>query len=145
MSDKEKLEWIRSQILPEEPPAAAASRLNTPALVDNPTAQQKIPAPLSLDDLLSKIPEQEAFDVVETVTWTRIEAAIDKGNQSAVSRYIRVLRGGGKISPETEKEIATLLSETMPDPNWQPHVMMSPAQIAGHSLIYTDEVLAVSG
>ena len=135
-----KLDWIKSQIIDGEPPAAAASRLNTPALVDNPTKQQKIPVPIDLQKIRQAVTDQEAFEVMETRTYDRILEAIQAGDRIAVDSHIKALLAAGKISKESVEKLIPILSETMPDPNWQPKVSMSPAQLAGFSLVLVNKV-----
>lgn len=135
-----KLDWIKSQIIDGEPPASAASRLNTPVLVDNPTKQQKIPVPIDLQKIRQAVTDQEAFEVMETRTYDRILEAIQAGDRIAVDSHIKALLAAGKISKESVEKLIPILSETMPDPNWQPKVSMSPAQLAGFSLVLVNEV-----
>ena len=135
-----KLDWIKSQIIDGEPPAAAASRLNTSALVDNPTKQQKIPVQIDLQKIRQAVTDQEAFEVMETRTYDRILEAIQAGDRIAVDSHIKALLAAGKISKESVEKLIPILSETMPDPNWQPKVSMSPAQLAGFSLVLVNEV-----
>lgn len=136
-----KLSWIKSQILPGEAPAETASRLNTAIEIENPNPQGKVPAPINLEEIRELVPDGEAFEVMETRTYDRILEAIQLSDRLAIGNHIRALLKGGKISPETVAKIQPVLGRTIPDPNWQPRVWLSPAVAAGYGLVLTNEVV----
>jgi hypothetical protein len=138
-----KSEWIASQLIKGETASDAASRLNTPVEIDNPAPQGQVPAPIDLVALRDEIPDLEAFKVLESKLWDRITSALATGDLITVNNHTKALLAGGLISIETVGKLGKFLSATIPDPNWQPKVYLSPTQLAGYSLVLVDEVEAV--
>lgn len=126
-----KIDWIKSEIIIEDSIQDTVSRLNTPVQIDNPEPQGQVKKPIDLVALREGIPDAEAFAVLETRTWDRILDSIDKGNWVSVSQHTRALLAGGKISPDTVVKLQPLLAATIPDPDWQARITISPAELAG--------------
>jgi hypothetical protein len=139
-----KFDWIQSQLIEGESIQDAVSRFNTPAEIDNPVAQQRIKKPIDLIALREIIPDAEAFAVLETRTWDRILDSIEKDNWISVGQHTRALLAGGKITTETVGKIQPLLAATIPDPDWQARITISPANSAGFDAVTIDEVIEAS-
>jgi hypothetical protein len=137
-----KSDFIREQkaLYPKEPIASFASMLNTPILVDNPKPQATIQKPITIDQAFAIVPDTEAFAISETRTYDRLLDAFNQGRMDWVQNNISTLIAGGKMSSETAQALSALMTQTEPDPNWQPKVYLSPAQVAGFDIIYTNEI-----
>jgi hypothetical protein len=141
MTDKTR--WIASQLIKGESASNAASRLNTPLEIDNPTPQPQVSKPIDLVELRAEIPDIEAFRVLSSKLWDRITQALAIGDLVTVNNHILALLAGGVISEETVVKLAKYMLATIPDPNWQSKIMISPAQLAGYGLILVDEVQSI--
>lgn len=135
-----KINWIRSQLLPNEAASEAASRLNTPIKIDNPTPQNKISTPVDVDGLWAIVPATEAFKVLNTFIWDRVLMAIEKQDKALMQNYITALVAGGCLTPATAGKVAVALSGEIPDPNWQAKIIITPSKLAGYSTVLVDEV-----
>jgi hypothetical protein len=138
-----KLTWLQSQLLPNEDPYLAVTRLNMPGLVDNPAPQGNVPAPVTVTDLLELCKDENEFPIAETQTYQNAVEAYNSGNKVDAMNYFSVLIKSGLIDEESAQKIQAKLAETIPDPSWQPQVMMSPAQVAGFGVVTVLDVMDV--
>lgn len=135
-----KIEWIKSQLLPDEDASIATSRLNTPSEIDNPRSQGKVSAPVDVDKLWDIVPPLEVFKTLNTLLWDRIMRAIALNNKALVSKYVGALVAGDCLSAATAAKIAVALSGEMPDPNFQARIITTPAKLAGFDPVMVFEV-----
>lgn len=134
-----KLDWIRSQLLPEEDASEATSRLNTSFETKNPLPQKQVPTPIEVDKLWEIVPPAEVFKVLNTLLWDRVVRAIEQKNKPLVQKYVMALVAGGCLTSATASKVAVALSGEMPDPTWQPIVITTPAKLAGFDLVFVHE------
>lgn len=134
--------WIASQLLPNETASNATSRLNTQTIVPNPSPQSQVPKPIDLVVLASSIPAIERFKVLSNPIWDRITNALSIGDLQTVGSHMEALLAGSLISSATVDIVSPLLQQTHLDPNWQPTILTSPAQLAGFGLILVGDVQA---
>jgi hypothetical protein len=135
-----KFDWIRSQLLPNETPGGAVVRLNFRHLVPNPTPQGDIPAPVTISDLVNLCDDDEEFAITETQTYKLAVEAWNSGNRTDAINYFHILIRGGVIGEASAQAIGARLQETIPDPNWEPQVMLSLAEQAGHGFVSYEEI-----
>lgn len=135
-----KIDWIKSQLLPEETASNAASRLNSIITIENPIKQQEIPAPIDMIALRDEIDDLEAYNVLISPLWDRITQAIAIGDFLTVNNHIKALLAAKIISMQTVGRLAVFMSKTIPDPSWQPTIQTTLANQAGYDLVYTHEV-----
>lgn len=135
-----KIDWIKSQLLPDEQASECTSRLNTFFETDNPAPQELIPVPIDIDKMWDLVPPNEVFKVLNTLLWDRIVKAIQAGNKALVGKYITALVAGGALSPATVAKIMPALSGTMLDPKWEPRIVSTAARLAGFDDVRVDEV-----
>ena len=138
-----KIEWIKSQLQPNESASVVTSRLNTPSIIDNPVPQPQILTPITLSAIRKAVDKAEAFKVQETDTWQEIVAAIAINDRSTCRDLIGTLVAGGVLSPVTAARLSGLFTATIPDPDWQPKITATPASIAGFGIVYVHEVQEV--
>lgn len=134
-----KINWIKSQLLPDESPSDVTSRLNTSIEIDNPIPQANISTPIDVDKLWDIVPPAEVFKVLNSLLWDRIVKAIEQNNKDLVQKYITALIAGGCLSPLVAKNIGIALSGEIPDPNWSAKIVTTPSQLAGFDEVYVHE------
>ena len=137
-----KIEWIKSQLLTSETASNATSRLNTQGITPNPIPQPQVSKPIDLVALASAIPAIERFKVLSNPIWDRITQALGKGDIQTVGSHMEALLAGSLISSATVDIVTPLLQQTHLDPNWQPTILASHAQLAGFGLILVGDVQA---
>lgn len=136
-----KIDWIKSQILPNESASALTSRLNTPATIDNPIPQPQIFTPITLAAIRKIVNDKaEAFKVQETDTWQDIKAAIAIDDRATIKDLIGILVGSGVLSPATAAKLSAVFTATILDPNWKAKIIATPASLAGFEIVYVHEV-----
>jgi len=135
-----KTTWIKTQLLPGESASDATSRLNTQTIVPNPKAQSQVPKPIDLVMLASSIPAIERFKVLSNPIWDRITNALSIGDLQTVGSHMEALLAGSLISSATVDIVSPLLQQTHLDPNWQPTILASPAQLAVFGLVLVEDV-----
>lgn len=137
---KSKIDWIKSQLLEGEKASDAASRLNTPVVIDNPIPQSQVSAPIDLYALRNIIPDDEAGKVLNSLIWDRVTSALLVGDLHTVSNHIKSLVGLGYLSLPTVAKLQEFMTATIPDPDWQAQITVSPAELLGYNIVYTHEV-----
>lgn len=143
-----KQEWLADQIkkFPKLSARELTGKLNDKVLVDNPEPQQQIAVLPSLTEVLAVVTPQESFNISETRTYDRILEAFNQGNTSNIIAYLGVLKGGDNVlSEDSYDKLITLLQKTQLDPNYQPKVLMSPAELAGFDVVLVNEVEGLMG
>jgi hypothetical protein len=134
-----KLDWIRSQLLPNETPGEAVVRLNFRHLVANPTPQGDVPAPVTISDLVQLCTDNK-FLITESQTYKLAVDAWNSGNRQDALNYFNRLIEGGLIGEASAQAIGARLQETIPDPDWQPQISLSLAEQAGHGFVSYEEI-----
>lgn len=136
----DKIEWIKSELLPDENPYTAVSRLNSLVSVPNPAPQGKVPDLPSLTDLISLVALERLQVVIETQAYRLIAEAFARGENSMAFAYFPALF---HLLEESEIEaIQKRLAETLPDPTWQKTIMCSLAEKEGYEPVTLEDVLA---
>ncbi len=136
----DKTTWIASQLQKGETASAATSRFNAALIIDNPTPQPQIPAPIDLAAIREAVPDVEAYNVLSSRIWDRIVQAIGMGDLTAIESHVKALLAGKLISLETVQKLQPLLAATISDPNWQPKIQTTPARSAGFDDVMVHEV-----
>lgn len=134
-----KIDWIKSQLQPNEIASAVTSRLNTPATIDNPISQPQILTPITLSAIRKVVAGAESFKVQETETWNELVAAIAINDRATCRDLIITLVAGGILSQTTAAKLSGIFAATIPDPNWKKQIIATPASIAGFDAVYVHE------
>ena len=137
-----KSEWIREQYnaSTEKNIALFTSALNTQTLVANPAARVTVPKQITIEQAFILVPNVETFPISETRTYDRLLDAFQRGRMDWVQDNITTLVNGGKMTLPTAQALGTLIAQTELDPNWEPQIIASPAQLAGYGLIQVNDI-----
>jgi hypothetical protein len=134
--------WAFSQQHGEESIAELVTRLNTAVEIDNPVPAKLLPAEVTMDQIRATVPPTEAFKVLSTPIWGLIAKALEIGDMASVNYNITALVAGGCLSKETAGALGKLFVGKIPDPNWPPTILKSPAKAAGFEAITEAELNA---
>ena len=137
-----KQQWLLSQIaqFPELSARELTGKLNQKKLIPNPKPQEQIPITPTLEDIVSIGIDKNTINVVETKTYERFVESIQSRSIDFALANLMILKEGEKISPEIFNAIFALLQRTEPDPNYQPFVERSDAELAGFDVVYVHEI-----
>ena len=137
-----KQEWLLTQIaqFPELSARELASYLNDKVLVDNPTPIGQVPVVPTLEEVSSKVADDEVFVIGETEAYKRILDAINQNRPDWIFGNLTTLKRGGKLSQESYDAILVLLQTTELDPNYQEQILISPAELAGYEVVSVNEI-----
>ena len=137
-----KQEWLLNQIaqFPELSARELASYLNDKVLVDNPTPIGQVPVVPTLEEVSSKVADNEVFVIGETEAYKRILDALNQNRPDWIVGNLTTLKRGGKLSQESYDAILVLLQRTELDPNYQEQILISPAELAGYGVILVSDV-----
>jgi hypothetical protein len=135
-----KIDWIKSQLQPDESASSLTSRLNTPDTIDNPTPQPQVLTPITLSAIRKAVPPAESFKVQETETWDELVAAIAINDRVTCRDLIATLVAGGILSIATAGKLSAIFTAVIPDPSWKAKIVATPASIAGFDAVYVHEV-----
>jgi hypothetical protein len=137
-----KQEWLLNQIaqFPELSSRELASYLNDKVLVDNPTPIGQVPVVPTLEEVSSKVADNEVFVIGETEAYKRILDALNQNRLDWIVGNLTTLKRGLKLSQESYDTILVLLQRTELDPNYQEQILISPAELAGYGVILVSDV-----
>ena len=137
-----KQEWLLSQIalFPNLSARELASYLNDKQLINNPTPIGQVPVVPTLEEVSSKVADNEVFVIGETEAYKRILDALNQNRLDWIVGNLTTLKRGGKLSQESYDAILALLQRTELDPNYQSQILISPAELAGYGVILVGEV-----
>jgi hypothetical protein len=137
-----KQEWLLTQIaqFPELSARELASYLNDKVLVDNPTPIGQVPVVPTLEEVSSKVADNEVFVIGETEAYKRILDALNQNRLDWIVGNLTTLKRGGKLSQESFDAILVLLQRTELDPNYQEQILISPAELAGYEVVSVNEI-----
>ena len=137
-----KQQWLLTQIaqFPELSARELTGKLNQKKLIPNPKPQEQIPITPTLEDIVSIGIDKNTINVVETKTYERFVESIQSRSIDFALANLMILKEGEKISPEIFNAIFALLQRTEPDPNYQPFVERSDAELAGFDVVYVHEI-----
>jgi hypothetical protein len=137
-----KQEWLLNQIaqFPELSARQLASYLNDKILVDNPNPIGQVPVVTTLEEVSSKVADNEVFEIGETEAYKRILDALNQNRLDWIVGNLTTLKRGLKLSQESYDTILVLLQRTELDPNYQEQILISPAELAGYGLILVSDV-----
>ena len=137
-----KQEWLLNQIaqFPELSARELASYLNDKVLVDNPTPIGQVPVVPTLEEVSSKVADNEVFVIGETEAYKRILDALNQNRPDWIVGNLTTLKRGLKLSQESYDAILVLLQRTELDPNYQEQILISPAELAGYGVILVSDV-----
>jgi hypothetical protein len=135
-----RLDWVRSQLRPNETPGEAVVRLNFRISVPNPTPQGTIPDPVTIPELLDLTTPERIVELMELSIYKEALFAYNSGNERDALAFINKMHEAGVITPAEYEAILAELSKTIPDPDWEPQVMLSLAEQAGHGFVSYEEI-----
>ena len=137
-----KQEWLLNQIaeFPELSARELASYLNDKVLVDNPTPIGQVSVVPTLEEVSSKVADNEVFEIGETEAYKRILDALNQNRLDWIVNNLTTLKRGGKLSQESYDAILVLLQRTELDPNYQEQILISPAELAGYEVVSVNEI-----
>jgi hypothetical protein len=137
-----KQEWLLSQIalFPNLSARELASYLNDKQLINNPTPIGQVPVVPTLEEVSSKVADNEVFVIGETEAYKRILDALNQNRPDWIVGNLTTLKRGLKLSQESYDIILVLLQRTELDPNYQAQILISPAELAGYGLILVSDV-----
>ena len=137
-----KQEWLLIQIaqFPELSSRELASYLNDKVLVDNPTPIGQVPVVPTLEEVSSKVADNEVFEIGETEAYKRILDALNQNRPDWIVGNLTTLKRGLKLSQESYDTILVLLQRTELDPNYQEQILISPAELAGFGVILVSDL-----
>lgn len=130
-----KLEWIQQQIAQG---VTNFSVLNTPELVANPVPQGQVPKPVSILEFAANLSPNDRRLLQNEYAYRSLLTNINKGDLSSIQADLQNLTTTPSISQDAItilNSTLTATTETMPDPNWQSNVYLSPAQQAGFDVV----------
>jgi hypothetical protein len=139
MALTDKIDWIKSQLQPNETASILASRLNTPATIDNPIPQPQVLTPITLSAIRKAVLPAESFKVQETETWSELVAAIAINDRATCRDLIGTLVAGGILSQATAIKLSGVFTATIPDPKWRSKITATHASVAGFGAVYVHE------
>lgn len=111
-----------------------AEFLNEAPLVDNPTPQGDVPAPVSLKALLTLVPAAEMAKIYHMAGYVDdLRRALDANDHEYMGALLQIALAEGAISQGTAAALGPLLTATEPDPAWQEQIA-GPARWAAAGL-----------
>ena len=143
-----KTEWIRANYDTKLSIPEWVSFANTAQLVSNPSSQGQVPKSLSVIEFATNLSPNDRRLMQNEGANNSLIANINKGNLSTIQIDLQNLVTTPQISPEAINILNAALiatTKTIPDPNWQAQVLLSPAQQVGFDVVYVDEVVEALG
>ena len=149
-----KQQWIRARYTAsiEKNIPLFTSALNMRSLVPNSVPRAKVPKLVNLTQIVNGISSADVL-LLNTQYSPVVSALIENINKGAIADVANLIRGlmssnlsqAAKDSINTEfQAIAASYQDTAThgvlDPDWEPQIMASPAELAGYGLIYSNEV-----
>ena len=98
----------------------AAAALNDRPSIPNPVEQGNVPRRVTLKDVFAVIEQADVVAIKAAPTWS-VQMVIDAllvRDMTALQNQIQLFMAWGYLSQTSAGAIATLLAETVPDPNW---------------------------
>jgi hypothetical protein len=140
-----KQEWIQTQIarFPNLSARELTALLNQKEWIPNPNSQQQIPKIPTLKELRESILFSESLEFFKLPEFMhRMESAISQGNLQDINYYYQLAKSEevNLLSEESKAKLDLLFKQTIPDPNWQEKLYISPAELAGFGVILVNEV-----
>ena len=137
-----KQQWLLNQIaqFPQLSARELASYLNDKQLINNPTPIGQVPVVPTLEEVSSKVADDEVFVIGETEAYKRILDALNQNRPDWIVGNLTTLKRGGKLSQESYDAILVLLQSTELDPNYQEQILISPAELAGFGVILVSDL-----
>ena len=145
--DKQQLILEYIKIFPGQDASIICSEINRKKLVKNPHPPKQIPYPLTLEELAGTLDYATTFKIQQTKTWEFILKDFNSGETRFFIPNLNNLLGGGIINQSQYNNILKILTDTLnrtiDDPNYEPEIYLSDAEVAGHEFIYTHEIQEV--
>lgn len=138
-----KQEWLQSQIakFPGLSARELVAKLNQQEWTPNPNSQQQIPKIPTLKELRESVLFTESLEFLKLPEFMhRLEGAFEQGNLQDINYYYQLAKESNLLSEETKARLDLLMNQTIPDPNWQAQIYISPAELAGFGVILVNEV-----
>lgn len=138
-----KQEWLQTQIakFPELSARELTALLNQKEWIDNPQPQQQVPKIPTLKELRESILFSETLEFLKLPEFMhRLESAFEQGNLEDIAYYYQLAKESNLLSEDTKSKLDLLMNQTIPDPNWQEKLYISPAELAGFGVILVNEV-----
>jgi hypothetical protein len=140
-----KQQWIFSQseaLNITNPNDLWSYLLTSQSEIENTSPQANVPKPIDIREAFTLIPDAEKLPISESLTYRQgLIPALQNGDIGFIQDNITTLVIGGVMSPETAQALGTLMSETEPDPNWQPTVKVPMYVAAGFDSLSLEEVI----
>lgn len=136
-------QWLQTQIVkfPELSPRELVAKLNQKEWIDNPEPQQQIPKIPTLKELRESVLFSESFEFFKLPEFMhRLESAFEQANLEDIAYYYQLAKESNLLSEDTKGKLDLLFNQTIPDPNWQEKLYISPAELVGFGVILVNEV-----
>lgn len=123
--------WALAQKYQEESLEELVTRLNTPVEIANPIPAKLVPPTVSMEAIREVVSAAEAFKVLSTPFWPLIVKALANKDLSMIQSHIEALVAGKAITAGTAESLQALFQGGIPDPDYKPTLLESPAKSAG--------------
>ena len=141
-----KRDWIRAQyatFTPQNIPSFT-SAMNTQSLVTNPAPQLNVPKRISILEVAANLLPNDRRLLQNEGAYKSLIDNVAKGDLLSAQADIQNLATTPQISPAAIAILQGALqatTQTEPDPSRPAQILASPAQLAGHGIIFCDEVV----
>lgn len=96
-----------------------AAALNEVEMVANPVAQGTVPAPITLEQVMAIVPDNEAAKCYRLPGLIEdLRRAMDTNNHVWLGKLLGIALADGAITAGTAAQLQPLLLATVPDPTW---------------------------
>ena len=136
-------QWLQTQItkFPELSARELVALLNQKEWIDNPNSQQQVPKIPTLKELRESVLFSESLEFLKLPEFMhRLESAVSQGNLEDIAYYYQLAKESNLLSEQTKAKLDLLMNQTIPDPNWQAQLYISPAELVGFGVILVNEV-----
>jgi hypothetical protein len=136
-------QWLQTQItkFPELSARELVALLNQKEWIDNPNSQQQVPKIPTLKELRESVLFSESLEFLKLPEFMhRLESAVSQGNLEDIAYYYQLAKESNLLSEQTKAKLDLLMNQTIPDPNWQAQLYISPAELVGFEVILVNEV-----
>lgn len=138
-----KQQWLLEQIakFPGLSARELVAKLNQKEWIDNPTPQHPVPKIPTLKELRESVLFSESLEFLKLPEFMhRLEGAFERGILEDIEFYYQLAKESNLLSEDTKNKLDSLMNQTIPDPNWQAQLYISPAELAGFGVILVNEV-----
>lgn len=135
-----KQQWLLTQIaqFPQLSARELTSYLNDKQLIDNPVPIGQVPLAITIEEVSVVVTDNEVLAIAESPIYDKILDAINQNRPNLIVANLTILKRGRKLSQASFDAIIALLERTQLDPNYQPQILISPAELAGYVILVSD-------